>query len=114
MKSHGSLLRTVLFAVAAGAAAVATGVALLLAGIVNLRASADSTLRSDTYLVRVINVERSVVDAETGLRGYLITGRALFLAPLQRAEAQLPGEAAALEQEANRENAYVPQAHAAL
>ena len=109
--SHARLLRWVLLAVAAGAAAVAVGVALLLAGIVHLRASADATLRSDTYLVRVIDVERSVVDAETGLRGYVLTGDAAFLGPLLRAQVSLPPEAAALEDEANRENAYVSQAH---
>ncbi len=109
--SHGRLLRWVLLAVGAGAAAVAVGVALLLAGIINLRDSADATLRSDTYLVRVINVERSVVDAETGLRGYVLTGDTSFLAPMVQAQVQLPAEAAALEDEANRENAYVSQAH---
>ena len=34
-----------------------------------------------TYLDATINVERAVVDAETGLRGYVITGQPLFLAP---------------------------------
>ena len=36
--------------------------------------------RSDDYLVAAIDLERLVVDAETGLRGYVITGRPLFLA----------------------------------
>jgi len=98
--------------VAVGAIAVAVGVALLLAGVVSLRGTADSALRSNTYLIRVIEVERSVVDAETGLRGYELTGLPVFLQPLQRAETQLPGEASALERVAQSDGAYVSQANA--
>jgi CHASE3 domain sensor protein len=65
-------------AVAVGAALVALGVALLLSNTVSLRSSADATLRSDDYSAAVVNVERLVVDIETGLRGYIITGRPLF------------------------------------
>ncbi|HTU98556.1 MAG TPA: hypothetical protein VMF14_22080, partial [Solirubrobacteraceae bacterium] len=65
--------------VAAGALLVALGVTLLLVNTVKLRHSADATTRSDTYLTAVINLEGTVVDAETGLRGYVITGRAVFL-----------------------------------
>ena len=64
----------VLAAVTVGGAAVALGIALLLGHIVDLRTTADATLRTDTYLEATINVEREVVDAETGLRGYVITG----------------------------------------
>ncbi len=69
-----------LAAVTVGAAAVALGIALLLGHIVSLRTTADATLRTGTYLDATINVERAVVDAETGLRGYVITGEPLFLA----------------------------------
>ncbi len=110
--SHGRLLAGVLLAVAAGAIAVAVGVALLLGGIIDLRGSADSALHSDGYLVRVIDVERSVVDAETGLRGYVITGQPLFLAPLRRAQQQLPPEATALAQMAASQHAFTGQADA--
>ena len=72
--------------VAAGALVVALGVTLLLVNTVRLHQSADATGRSDAYLVATINVERLVVDAETGLRGYVITGRRLFLAPTQQAQ----------------------------
>ena len=64
-----------LAAIAAGAAIVGAGVGLLLRGIVNLRSSSTAELRSGALLARVIAVERSVIDAETGLRGYLITAR---------------------------------------
>jgi hypothetical protein len=69
-----------------GALLVALGVTLLLVNTVRLHRSADATRRSDAYLVAAINLERLVVDAETGLRGYVITGRRSFLAPRQEAE----------------------------
>jgi len=98
--------------VAAGAAVVAVGVALLLSNTIGLRSSADATIRTDAYLERVVEVERLVVDAETGLRGYVITGRSLFLAPLRAAEARLPQAITALHQSAARDGAFVPQARA--
>ena len=66
----------------------------------HLRANANATLRTGAYLDATINLERLVVDGETGLRGYVITGRPLFLAPERTAAAQLPGAAAALERAA--------------
>jgi serine phosphatase RsbU (regulator of sigma subunit) len=83
--------------IAGGAAVVGVGVGLLLIGIVHLRSDADTTLRSGALLDRVIAVERSVVDAETALRGYVITDAAIFLAPLRAAERNLPRQARALE-----------------
>jgi hypothetical protein len=66
MRSRGGLVTGVLFAVAAAAVAVALGVALLLTHILDLRTSANDTLRTGAYLDATINVERLVVDAETG------------------------------------------------
>jgi serine phosphatase RsbU (regulator of sigma subunit)/CHASE3 domain sensor protein len=100
----------VLAAVAAGGLAVAIGVALLLSHIVSLRTSADASLRTGSYLDATIAVERLVVDAETGLRGYVITSDALFLAPERSAVAQMPPAAAALERAARREGSFVPEA----
>ena len=63
-------------------AVVALGVSLLLVNTVKLHRSAQATARSDAYLVAVDRrASALVVDAETGLRGYVITGRPLFLAP---------------------------------
>jgi CHASE3 domain sensor protein len=90
MRGQGRLVAAVVAAVTVGATAVAFGVALLLGDIVHLRATATDTLRTGDYLSATINVERTVVDAETGLRGYVITGEEQFLAPTQKAEAQLP------------------------
>ncbi|HUA07214.1 MAG TPA: SpoIIE family protein phosphatase [Solirubrobacteraceae bacterium] len=112
MRSRTRLIAGVLVAVAAGGAVVALGVALLLGNIVHLRATAKSTLSTGSYLAATINVEREVVDAETGLRGYVITGKPLFLAPTQTARRQLPTAAVALEQAAKQEGAYVARANA--
>jgi serine phosphatase RsbU (regulator of sigma subunit) len=97
-----------------GAALVAVGVALLLSNTIALRGSAESANRADLYLLRVVNVESLVVDAETGLRGEIITGRRLFLQPLYSAEAGLPRATRALEQSASVSPAYQRQAGALL
>lgn len=77
-------------AVLMGALLVGTGVTLLLHNTLGLRHSADTTTRTDQYLLRVVQLERLVVDAETGLRGDVITGKPLFLQPLSQAQGQLP------------------------
>ena len=112
MRTQNRLIAGLLLAVAAGAAAVALGVALLLGNIVHLRATANATLGTGTYLAATINVEREVVDAETGLRGYVITGKPVFLTPTQNAQKQLPSAAAALARAAAQEGAYVARARA--
>lgn len=83
-----------------GALLVGTGVALLLHNTLGLRRSADTTSRNDQYLLRVVELERLVVDAETGLRGDVITGRTLFLQPLSQAQAQLPAATRDLQRSA--------------
>ena len=69
MRPRTGLVAGVLIAVAAGGLAVAVGVALLLANTVHMCSSADATLRTAAYLDATIDLERLVVDAETGLRG---------------------------------------------
>lgn len=110
MRSRGGLVAGVLVAVATGAVAVALGVALLLTHIVALRSSANGSLRTGAYLDATINVERLVVDAETGLRGYVITVDRSFLAPERSAIAAMPGAAAALKRAAAEDGAFEPQA----
>lgn len=88
-------------AVLVGALLVGTGVALLLRNTLNLRQGADTTIRDDQYLLRVVELERLVVDAETGLRGDVITGSTVFLQPLSAAQAQLPGAIRAVERSAS-------------
>jgi CHASE3 domain sensor protein len=111
MRQGTRLFAGVLALVAAGGAAVALGVALLLGNIVHLRSTANATLRTGTYLTATINLEGLVLDAETGLRGYVITGKQVFLAPERTAAAQLPGAAAALQRAAaNDQGAFEAQA----
>jgi serine phosphatase RsbU (regulator of sigma subunit)/CHASE3 domain sensor protein len=97
MRQGTRLIAGVLAAVATGGVAVAVGVALLLGHIVHLRSTADATLRTGNYLEATINLEELVLDAETGLRGYVITSRSLFLQPERTATTQLPGAATALK-----------------
>jgi CHASE3 domain sensor protein len=112
MRQGTRLVAGVLVAAATGGAAVALGVALLLGNIVHLRSSANATLRTGAYLEATINLESLVVDAETGLRGYVITGRSLFLAPERAAVAQMPAAAAGLERAAANDGEFVPLARA--
>lgn len=95
--------------VVAGALVVAAGVAVLLANAVNLRSSTQATLRADRYLLAVGEIEDLVVDAETGVRGYVANGDPLFLAPLHEAQAQLPPAYTALRHAAAANHAYGAQ-----
>ena len=97
--------------VGAGALLVALGVTLLLVNTVKLHQSADATGRSDGYLVATINLERLVVDAETGLRGYVITGRTLFLEPTHDAQRGFAQAKAAVAQAARSDGAFQGDAH---
>lgn len=101
-------------AVAVGALTVAAGVALLLGNTVSLRNDASSTFRADAYLARVVNVERLVVDVETGLRGYVITGRGLFLAPARFARLALPAAMDQLRRAARSSGGFQAQTNALL
>jgi serine phosphatase RsbU (regulator of sigma subunit) len=112
MGAHRRLRVLISLLVAAGALIVAGGIALLLANTVGLRNSSDATVRSDQDLIAVIDLERLVVDAETGLRGYVITGRTLFLEPTRAAQAQFPRAAASLERAAMRDGSSAAQARA--
>ncbi len=106
-------LRTrIALVVGAGALLVALGVTVLLVNAVDLRRSGAATTRADAYLVAVINDERLVIDAETGLRGYVITGRPLFLAPTRTAQAAFPGTQAALARAARADGEFTGRARA--
>lgn len=96
MQRIRGLSARIALAVGAGAVLVGLGVSLLLINTVKLHHSASATTRSDAYLVAVISLERYVVDAETGLRGYVITGRPVFLQPTRAAQKGYAGARAAL------------------
>jgi signal transduction histidine kinase/CheY-like chemotaxis protein len=77
-------------------------VVVIAAVLVLLRANAalddatDSRADARLDLVAVIQVERDVLDLETGVRGFVITGKDLFLAPWRQAERHLPRDVASL------------------
>ncbi len=114
MSARARLRTRIAAVVVAGALVVAIVVALLLANTVTLRRDAEATTRSDNQLLRVVEVERLVVDVETGLRGYLVTDRPLFLQPLYRAQTSLPAAERALRRAAAANHAYGHQSQALI
>jgi signal transduction histidine kinase len=102
--------------------------AVLLIAVDDLRAAARAAQNSEELLVTANELERLVIDLETGVRGFVLTGEDEFLEPWHRARRNLPDRAAALERQsaANPEqertarqlalaaNAYVEQYAAPL
>ena len=64
--------------------------------LVRLVDNSQDEVASQRLLVQLEDTLSTVKDAETGQRGYLLTGRREYLAPYQRAAARLPGELAEL------------------
>ena len=90
---RGQSLRRVVLAVSATVLLVVGGVFGLLAfGIVNLRRDGDRRDRLVQVLQTADGTERSVIDLETGLRGFALTHQARFLEPYRRALTTLPAE----------------------
>ena len=96
--------------VGAGALLVGLGVTLLLVNTVKLHHSADAAGRSDDYLVAAIDLERLIVDAETGLRGYVITGRSPFLQPTHEAQRGYANARATLSRAAADDGSFLTEA----
>ncbi len=82
---------------AVGALVVITMFVLLLFAVSELRTDNDSARRTSDLLIQSFQTERSVIDLETGLRGFLLTGRPQFLAPYEQARAVLPTRLSGLE-----------------
>jgi signal transduction histidine kinase/CHASE3 domain sensor protein len=85
--------------VAAGALALVVGIAftVVLLTIADLRDAAVRARHSEEVLAAANQLERLVIDLETGLRGYLITGEEPFLAPWEDARKAFPPEAQTFE-----------------
>jgi signal transduction histidine kinase len=85
--------------VASGLLALVIGAAfaVLLLSVADLRAQERLTTRSQEVLVTANQLERLVVDLETGLRGFMITGQEQFLQPWKDARAALPRVSGTLE-----------------
>jgi signal transduction histidine kinase len=86
--------------VASGVLALVVGAAFtaLFFSIADLRVAEQRARQSEEVLVAANRFERIVVDAETGTRGFAITGQESFLDPWRAAQAALPEQAATLNQ----------------
>jgi signal transduction histidine kinase len=76
---------------------VGTTFAFLLVAIARLRESAQLTRRASEELIAADAMEKVVIDLETGVRGYVITGEDRFLEPWNDARAVFPVQAGTLE-----------------
>lgn len=90
-------LATRFYAVGAVLAILLMGICVaLLLSVEALRASSDAVTRSETRLFSASRSQRFSVDLETGLRGYILTGRSEFLQPARSAQRELPRVIASL------------------
>jgi signal transduction histidine kinase len=79
------------------AVVVGTTFAFLLLAIDQLRESAQLTRRASDELIAADGMEQVVIDLETGVRGYVITGEERFLQPWSDARDAFPAQARTLE-----------------
>ena len=70
---------------------------VLLVAVADLRESARVARNSEEVLATANEVERLIVDLETGVRGFVLTREEGFLEPWDAARRSLPARAAALE-----------------
>jgi len=96
-RGRRSLIALVVGLIALVTTLVAIAFSVLIASITALRHDNRTGQRADDVLAMSLAVERHVVDLETGLRGYLLTDDARFLAPTRRAQQVLPSELVSLE-----------------
>jgi len=89
--------RIVIAAAAIGAAVLVGNAAVSVYHTAALRNESSAVLRSNELLLALDNVLSLVKDAESGQRGYVITGRAEYLAPYRDAVASIQAQMDALE-----------------
>jgi signal transduction histidine kinase len=85
-----ALAMRMMVASAALALIVAAGFGLLVNAMTDLRDAADREARAKEVTVSTLRLEKLVVELETGLRGFALTGDRRFLRPWSTARAQLP------------------------
>lgn len=76
---------------------VGAGFVVLLLSVRDLRDAERQARHAAAVLANANQIERSVVDLETGQRGFVITGQERFLEPWQTARSELPEQLTALE-----------------
>jgi signal transduction histidine kinase len=85
-----ALAMRMMLASAALALIVVGGFALLVDAMTDLRGAADREATAKEIAVSTLSLEKLVVDLETGLRGFTLTGDKRFLRPWSAARSQLP------------------------
>jgi signal transduction histidine kinase len=94
----GGLTRRMVVASGLLALVVSAAFAVLLVSVQDLRTSQRLALHSEEVLAAANQLERLVIDVETGQRGFVITGQERFLDPWRDAQRALPGASRRLEQ----------------
>lgn len=95
-----NLARNTLALMAAGTAILIAIVLLSLWLVARTSESADQVARDRSVRISASTILSLLLDAETGQRGYLLTGDARYLAPFTKAKSELPAELAALRRTA--------------
>ena len=93
----GGLTRRMVVASGLLALIVGAAFAVLLVSVTDLRTSERLARHSEEVLAAANQVERLVIDLETGVRGFVITGQDQFLEPWRAAQGALPEASATLE-----------------
>jgi signal transduction histidine kinase len=94
----GGLTRRMVVASGLLALVIGAAFAVLLVSVADLRDAEGLARHSEEVLATANQLERLVVDLETGQRGFVITGHERFLEPWQQARNDLPRVSARLEQ----------------
>jgi PAS domain S-box-containing protein len=85
------------FVLALVSAVVLAGFGVMLIAARNLQSADRSRAQSNVVLSTAANLEESVLDLETGLRGYLLAGEPVFLEPYNQALRRYPSLAKTLQ-----------------
>lgn len=94
---RGGLTRRMVVASSLLALVVGAAFAVLLFSVADLSGSEQRGRQSGEVLVVANRLERLIIDVETGLRGFVITGQDNFLEPWRAAQAAFPEQARTLE-----------------
>jgi signal transduction histidine kinase len=76
---------------------IGAGFAVLLVSVADLRTSEQRARHSEQVLAAANQLERLVIDLETGQRGFAITSQERFLQPWRAAQIAVPGQASTLQ-----------------
>jgi signal transduction histidine kinase len=95
---RGGLTRRMVVASGLLALIIGAAFAVLLRSVEDVRSSEQRARRSEEVLSTANQLERLVVDMETGQRGFFLTGQESFLQPWRAAQAAFPAVSRRLEQ----------------